>query len=76
MLQKAAGPGVEECGDLGYLSPEHLCERANKAILTELNFDHLNNAVSEATANAFILRGNSPLCTNTDIDDFVSALIQ
>jgi hypothetical protein len=31
-------------------SPEHLRERANKAILAELNCAHLNDAASEATA--------------------------
>jgi hypothetical protein len=41
---------------------EHLRECADKVILTELNSDqfHLNEAASEATANAFKFKANSP----------------
>jgi hypothetical protein len=49
---------------------EHLRERANKAILTELNSYHLNDAASEATANALKLKANSPpVFSSPEIDD-------
>jgi hypothetical protein len=49
---------------------EHLRERANKAILTKLNSDHLNDAASEATAKALKFKANSPLYLSPKIDDF------
>jgi hypothetical protein len=54
--------------------PEHLRERANKTILTELNSDHLNDAASEATAYALNLKANSPVCLSPEIDDFDDGL--
>jgi hypothetical protein len=54
--------------------PEHLRERANKAIPTELNSGHLNDAASEATANALNLKANSPLHLSPEIDDFDDGL--
>jgi hypothetical protein len=53
---------------------EYLRERANKAILTELNSDHLNDAASEATANALKFKANSPLYLSPEIDDFDDGL--
>jgi hypothetical protein len=50
-------------------SPEHLRERANKAILKYLNSHHLNDAESEAIAQA-----NSPLYLSPEINDFDDGL--
>ena len=55
-------------------SPEHLRERANKAILAELNSDHINDAASEAIINALRPQDNSPLYAAPEIDDFDDGL--
>ena len=54
--------------------PQHLRDRANKAILAELNSDHINDAASEAISNALRPRANSPLYTASEIDDFDDGL--
>ena len=55
-------------------SPEHLRERASRAILAELNSDHINDAASEAITNALRPQANSPLYAAPESDDFVDGL--
>jgi len=54
-------------------SPQHLRERANNAILAELNSDHVNDAASEAITSALRPKANSPLYV-AEIDDFDDGL--